>query len=329
MMSGVYDDQLPSVATFFKGLFDYAGLFPPAELSVQEALEEYIGHMEEDEAWMLASFILAPKHLQRLTDEISKLDRKEAPLELTVSFPGSSDETSFIEQFDEHLQGILKSQGALGEAVSFSTLEIPVPPLVMDGYDELISKVSSEVRQALGADCRLFIEVPWTGTYKKRFSEVADTLKTFNESSATDNKLGFKLRCGGVEPEMVPAPQIVADALFITARSDIPFKATAGLHHPVRHFSEEFKGFMHGFLNVFGAGMLSRHHDMKEQDILSIIVEEDPSVFHFHEGSFSWRHVSINANDINSIRNGQILSFGSCSFQEPREDLQSLGILSL
>ena len=138
-----------------------------------------------------------------------------------------------------------------------------------------------------------------------------------------------KIRTGGVKPDAIPA---IADvAAFIVACADrrLPFKATAGLHHPVRapypltYESNPPRAVMHGFLNVFLAAAFAWRGDRNIEPILS---ETDPDAFHFDDRAH-WRDHSLDASQVRDARQNFAHSFGSCSFEEPVHDLQSLGLL--
>jgi hypothetical protein len=103
-------------------------------------------------------------------------------------------------------------------------------------------------------------------------------------------------------------------------------KCTAGLHHPVRHFNEGVQTKMHGFLNVFGAGVLAVANDLSVEQIETILEDENPASFIFDEAGFAWKDLRIDNPEIKLARQ-QVVSFGSCSFNEPREDLRSMGLL--
>jgi len=138
-----------------------------------------------------------------------------------------------------------------------------------------------------------------------------------------------KIRTGGVKPEAIPA---VADvAAFIRACADrkLPFKATAGLHHPVRaeypltYESDSPRAVMHGFLNVFLAACFAWHG---RRDIEAILNETDPTAFRFHDRAH-WRDWSLDAAEVQEARTRFAHAFGSCSFEEPIRDLEALGLL--
>jgi len=138
-----------------------------------------------------------------------------------------------------------------------------------------------------------------------------------------------KLRTGGVKPEAIPA---VADvAAFIVACADrrLPFKATAGLHHPVRashaltYEPGAPQGGMHGFLNVFLAAAFAWHGD---RDLEPVLAETDPAAFRFDDRA-GWRDRSLDAARGREARRQFAHSFGSCSFDEPVRDLEALGLL--
>jgi hypothetical protein len=139
--------------------------------------------------------------------------------------------------------------------------------------------------------------------------------------------VGVKIRTGGVEASAFPSPEQVA--LFITAARDagVPFKATAGLHHPVRHHCEAVGTAMHGFLNVFGAAVLAHALGADTALTRDVIEDEAPGVFEFDEMGFSWRGHRVSPTQIEEARRDLAHSFGSCSFTEPVEDLETLGYL--
>jgi hypothetical protein len=106
----------------------------------------------------------------------------------------------------------------------------------------------------------------------------------------------------------------------------VPIKFTAGLHHPVRIFHESVQTKMHGFLNVLGAGVLALEHDWTEKQIAEMLEDEDASSFSFAEDSFAWRQWKV-ATERVALHRELVTSLGSCSFDEPREDLRALNLL--
>ncbi|MFL6542453.1 MAG: hypothetical protein ACJ8I9_04745, partial [Chthoniobacterales bacterium] len=136
----------------------------------------------------------------------------------------------------------------------------------------------------------------------------------------------FKLRTGGVTADAFPDLSKVAHALVCAARFRVPIKFTAGLHHPVRLFHESVKTKMHGFLNVLGAGVFAVENRWGENETQQVLADEDPASFSFSDQSMRWRDAEIVTGQIIAARR-LITSFGSCSFDEPREDLRALNLL--
>jgi hypothetical protein len=121
--------------------------------------------------------------------------------------------------------------------------------------------------------------------------------------------LRAKVRCGGSVLPSVPA---LAEFVQACRRLEVPFKATAGLHHPVRRESE------HGFLNLLAAAVFG-----DEEEALA---EEDRSAFELTADSFAWRERSAGVDEL--VRARELFTgFGSCSAQEPIDGLEALGLL--
>ncbi len=138
-----------------------------------------------------------------------------------------------------------------------------------------------------------------------------------------------KIRTGGVKPEAIPAVAEVASFIRACAERRLAFKATAGLHHPVRseqaltYATDSPRAVMHGFLNVFMAACFAWRGHLEIEPVLE---EVDPAAFHF-DACAHWRDWSLDPCELEDARANFAHSFGSCSFEEPVRDLQSLGLL--
>ncbi len=138
-----------------------------------------------------------------------------------------------------------------------------------------------------------------------------------------------KLRTGGVKPEMIPAVEDVAAFIVACAGQRLPFKVTAGLHHPIRkphpltYDGDAPRAVMHGFLNVFLAAAFAWHGERRIEPILA---ETDASAFRFDERA-RWRDWSLDTGQIQEARRQFAHAVGSCSFDEPVRGLEALGLL--
>jgi hypothetical protein len=47
-----------------EGLWDYAGVFPPAELSLEDALDEWRRIRASDDAWLVNRLVVRPEHVR-------------------------------------------------------------------------------------------------------------------------------------------------------------------------------------------------------------------------------------------------------------------------
>jgi hypothetical protein len=129
---------------------------------------------------------------------------------------------------------------------------------------------------------------------------------------------------------MVPAPGDIARFLRSAREIGVAFKATAGLHHalrsvrPLTYETGCETDLMHGFLNVFVAASLA----FMEQHpyVASTLDERDVRGFEFGETRLAWHGHEVARDDLKRVRDGFLLSFGSCSFEEPIAELQELGL---
>ena len=188
----------------------------------------------------------------------------------------------------------------------------------------------SRQAEALPVPLRVFFGIPFSDDWRR---DVERTIVAVAEAgrhgtTAGDQlNIGVKIRTGGVESSMVPPVERVAFFIDCCRRHSVAFKATAGLHHPTRHDSTEIDGKMHGFLNVFAAAILARSSELSEAQLIKVLACEIGSAFGFDDQSLTFGEHRAATSDIQSCRLDFAISFGSCSFTDPIEDLRVLGLV--
>jgi hypothetical protein len=140
---------------------------------------------------------------------------------------------------------------------------------------------------------------------------------------------GAKVRCGGVTADAFPPPEAVAAFVAACRDAGVPFKATAGLHHPIRHVEPATGFHMHGFLNLLAAAVFAHADGLGEDELTALLAEEDPAAFTVDADGLAVHGHRADAAAIAATRTELFTAYGSCSFSEPVEDLKLLGLLPI
>jgi hypothetical protein len=294
-----------SVRAAFGTLIDYAGLFPPGELPLAEAVREYQDAESGRCAWMVGRFIL-PASLLSALQAVGR-----APL-------------SVIVEANADAVGCVAAARAAGARIQ--ALEVPLhkSPAVLQTHpsrDEMLDVFGALETDLVEAGCRdlpTFVELPQSEPWRELLPDAMCALARV--------RLGAKLRCGGVTAEAFPSVDAVADFIDSAQRAGVAFKATAGLHHPIRHRDEATGFMMHGFVNIIAAAALAS--EVERATLALIVAEEEPSAFAFDDVSLSWRGRRIGLAGLSRTRRDAFISYGSCSISEPVDDLTALGLLA-
>jgi hypothetical protein len=290
---------------------DYAGMFPPCSLGLEPALQNQAQYIRSDDAWMLSAFVLPVAQFDLAKQFLPQFDPLH-PLRVSVLGPKTENAAAFRDAFAETEEAIRSLAAHNVDLVSVNQLEMWLP-------HDVDLPVLNEARSILG-DLPAFWEAP-----AERAQETITLMAELN-SDMDEPTFGFKLRTGGVTPEAFPTSAQIARALVVPATHQVPIKFTAGLHHPLRQYREEVQTRMHGFLNVLGAAILAAEHKWNEKQTAAMLEDENPKSFSFDDEFFAWREWKI---DLERLKNRRkfVTSFGSCSFDEPREDLRALNLL--
>jgi hypothetical protein len=298
-----------SLETLLAKSIDYAGMFPPCSLALEPALQNHAQYVRSSEAWMLNTFVLPIEQFNAAKQLLFLFDPAH-PLRVAALGSKTANADAFLDALED-TDVAIRSLSSNVDLVSISHLEMLLPPDVDVG-------LLNEARSIVG-NLPVFWEAP-----PDRAEQTIALLAEHNsdEDAAT---FGYKLRTGGVTPDAFPTSAQIASALVRPATHQLPIKFTAGLHHPIRQFRDEVKTKMHGFLNVLGAAVLAAEHRWDAKQAATMLEDENAASFAFGEDFFAWREWKIDVERLR-YRRRFVASFGSCSFDEPLDDLRALGL---
>ena len=310
----------PARRAFLARLVDYAGLFPPAALDLDAALQTYAAARGGEDAWMLGRFIVPAGTLGDLAASA------DGPLRLSVLGHGSGEgSTSWDDRAARTLADARAVEAESDGALVCDRFEVRLPTAIdADALAQSLGALDEALGSGPGPAPRVALEAPFLDAP----ASLGPAVQAIADANGRAGRPAFalKLRCGGVTADLFPGVEALAEALAEALRAGVPFKATAGLHHPVRQYRDEVGTEMHGFVNVFGGAVLARLHGLGPDALAEILDDTDPS--HFELGdALRWRSLSATAAEVADAREQSALSYGSCSFDEPTDDLRALGWL--
>jgi hypothetical protein len=298
-----------SASALLKNLIDYAGLFPPASLDMASSAANYDIYLRSRWSWILGRFIVPVARLNEFQIELDHLptrteDEISAPWRLSV-LPGSdvSSDVTRILAFNSQS----KKDRSKREAI-VDSIEIKV-----SNCDEI---------EALSK-----IVPPDLETY----FEIAPDDDACFAAIAANGRRG-KIRTGGETADKFPMARNVVKFIRQCAAARIAFKATAGLHHPLRsvhnftYQSQSASGVMHGFINVFLTAAFVKQ-GMDAELAAQLLEEQSWDAFQFEAEGMQWRGHRLTRHAMAEARSDFATSFGSCSFMEPIEDMRLLHIV--
>jgi hypothetical protein len=306
---------MAEVATSLRALLarsiDYAGMFPPCSLDLERSLKNQAQYLRDADAWMLSAFVLPLEQFGAAKQLLAQFDPLH-PLQVSALGPKTENATAFLDALAKTDAAIRSLSAHNVDLVSVGQLEMFVP-------HDVDSQLLSEAGSILGT-LPTFWEAP-----PDRAEQTIALVAELN-SNADAPTFGYKLRTGGVTADAFPTSAQIAQALVTPATHQVPIKFTAGLHHPLRQHRDEVQTKMHGFLNVLGAAVLAAEHKWNARQAALMLEDENADSFSFTDEFFAWQEWKIDIKRLQDRRKF-VTSFGSCSFDEPREDLRALGLL--
>jgi hypothetical protein len=291
----------------FAALVDYAGLFPPASLQMAESVAQYRRHRSGSHAWVAGRFLCRASQLSELAAvATADFSAGEVPWEIGVIFDATPGESAALAvDFQAEMEPVMSIASAEAKLVE------PTP----DAVGPLLDAMTS-----VAPDVVSFVEVDRSASVTAQVELIADALGRRRRVG------GAKLRCGGTTVDSFPSPHEVAEFIIVSTNQRIPFKATAGLHQPIRHFDPALGTERHGFVNILMAAAIAEAGSDSET-IEKIVADTDPDSFSLTATFASWKGHEIPGSALRRARRSGFVAYGSCDFDEPIEALEQLRFL--
>jgi hypothetical protein len=286
-------EEMTAIETLTGGLFDYAGLFPPASLDMRAATGNFLRDTDDRHSAALGRFVVDESRIAEFR-EFAGSSVREIPLSLLIT-PATD------------WGGLARLRG---EGIRIESIEVKT---------NQPAEIKS-VNQRIGQDLTAYFEIPICEADPACLDAIA----------AAGARV--KLRMGSVVPTAIPSTAAVATMLKILADRRLPFKATAGLHHSIRaehaltYRPNSPVGLMHGFVNLLCASALV-YFGGDIEEAKAILDEQDPGTWRMTAQAVCWCARCWSVEQLRDVRQHFMTSIGSCSFREPIEDLETMGWL--
>jgi hypothetical protein len=304
-----------SLRALLTGLIDYAGLFPPARLPLPEALANHVRYRASADAWMLGRFVCPATRLGEVV-ELKDLFHAGPLLPISALGRGGATADEFLTGLRADLTEIVACRKDHPARIVVDVMELRLP----GDISAALTAIAGAAELTRSAGLTLFYETP------SPWREMLPDLLLAIRSTGFARPAGFKLRTGGLERSAFLSCEQIAFALSACLAEGVPFKATAGLHHPFPRFDPGVGARMHGFINLFTAGLLIHAGRISVDQARAVLEDDEPAHFRFTGTGLEWQGLTASTEEIVRARQ-QVLSFGCCSFDEPRDDLRALGWL--
>ena len=299
-------------------LVDDAALFPPASLDLESAVRAHAGHRAGPWAWMLGRFLCPASRL----DALAAVDG--SPHGLAVGVILDSAGRAAARAYEAALEADLDAVAtvtASTDRVRLEAIEVRLPEATTDCIGEVAAAVTAA---GVSSTVNLYVEAPMS---TDAASLEATVRAAASVRAGTGAMLGAKVRCGGTSPGSVPGSSTLARFVAEAVATGVPFKATAGLHHPSPTLDAVTGDRMHGFLHLAAATALLGTSAITESDADALLGDDEPSAVRLDASGLGWRGHRADAGAVRTCRVVAYHGHGSCSFDEPVADLQASGVL--
>lgn len=296
----------PALTRLLDGIIDYAGLFPPARLTMEDAVTNFLAYQGGPEAWIVSRFVCPASRLGELERQLAG-HRLQEPVMVSVLGTGGPDLDTFETNLEADAKAMTAFEEAMGDAAEIDGFEIKL------SRHEDLAAVLRDLKAFDAID--VFLEVPMDENLEEALGAVAET-----------DWMGAKGRSGGVEPSAIPSSHDLARFIKSAIDLDLYFKFTAGLHDPIRHFDSRVGADLHGYLNVLMAAAMALEEDLSVEELAAVLDEKDETVFSVQGHALRWHSFVVDAEPIEDLRS-RLVSIGSCSVMEPLEGLEKLGLM--
>jgi hypothetical protein len=308
----------PIARALFGRLFDNAAMYPPAQAPMEASIALHDAAERAPWGFARGRFLCPGARLEDLAHELRILGRDRTALRVgaVIGSPADVNERPQLEAVVKAINHLRLSTPSVNVDLFEVRPPSPDPAELARSMGEAIDAAASS-----GADT-LFLEVGVVGSEP---SLISDRVAAVAEAGAGAGlRIGVKVRCGGLQPAMVPSRDELAAFLVAARTAGLPFKATAGLHHAFA----DHEGTRHGFVSLLLASVLSNANDLDQATTAKLLATSTPENLELTDDeivlTLDGARLRADVDAVTNARYRGFVAFGTCSFTEPAFDAARL-----
>lgn len=316
---------------------DYSGFFLSEEPGLRTTLRNYVNGVNSEYSELISKLVIPHNEIPKLGAFSDRKKELNGPLSICTRGP----ETNTLDDFKNVMRSIqheiLSVHSAFPGDVRTNTLELKLPTVSVQNLnvEELIKALEAVVINAANSKLlphRVYFEVPGEALDSELVKKITKVIAVHNRSilkRKINNYLfsGLKINCGDNGKASVPTADFLADIMLYARDANVAVKFSGGVNESFPTLSSTTKTQVHGFINLFVAGVMAYTQDLDVEETVEILEDSDPNNFKFEEGYLSWKNFKAPAMEIKMLRMLSLTSFSCKSFTSPLEQLKESGLL--
>ncbi|GAB5410390.1 MAG: hypothetical protein BalsKO_27550 [Balneolaceae bacterium] len=319
------------------GAVNYAGLFPPVSLKLNEALRSYVDFSHSKYSWMLANFLMPHNEIPLLGSFADMKHQLKGPLSLCITGPETNTLFEFKNVMNNIEQEVKAAHAGYPGEVRTNLLELKLPLNSVETLnpEELVKALEAVVSTTAESRLlphRVFFEVPGDEYNAELTKKIIKVIAVHNKSilkRKVNNYLfsGIKINCSAKKGGKIPTAIYLAEVLLYARDANVAVKFSGTENTPFPSYNYSLGSNVHGFINIFAASILAYTQDLTATETIEVIEEKNLENFTFKDDYFAWRELAAPTMEVKMLRMLSITSFNFTSFTTPINGLKELGYL--
>lgn len=329
--------MISSLEQLLNSSLNYAGLYYPSQVSLREALREYVDFSNSQYSFMRGDFVMPHHELPMLGTFADRKHRLLGMLPLCITGPESNTLFEFKNALLKIEHEIKTVHSAYPGEVRTNILELTLPSVSVENLnpEELVKALESVVRTASESRLlphRVFLEIPGSEFDAETTKKITKVIAVHNKSilkRKIKNYLfsGLKIKCNAAEGGKAPTAEYLAKVILYARDANVAVKFSGFENTPLPTYDYSAQSKIHGLLNILIASVLAYTQDLNHDEMIDVLEDNNPENFTLKDDYLAWRELAAPIPEIKMLRMLSITSFNVTGFRGPVDGMNDLNLL--